>query len=373
MSDIVVQPVLSRRQRSEFLRFPWQLYRNDPNWVPPLLGNQKELLNFTHHPFYETNEIQTFVAYRRGEVCGRIAAVVNYGHIEKFHERRGYFGFFESIDNQDVATALFDAARAWLAERDIHAMRGPMSPSMMYEIGLLVEGFDTPPTFLMAYNPPYYAGLIDRYGFHKAQDLFSFMGHISMLPKIQAKLGPVAEKVQEYCNVHIRPLNRKKFTEDIESFINVLNRSLVNHWGYVPMTPAEVRHMAKGLRYLIVPELAIGAEVNGQLIGGVFCLPDYNVRVKKLNGRLFPFGFARLLYNRGAIKRVRLLSTNVVPEYQLMGVSLCLLTGLLPKAMEWGTQEAEFSWVAESNSLSRGSLEKGGAILEKTFRVYDLD
>lgn len=373
MSEFVVKPAVSRREKSEFLYFPWTLYRNDPNWVPPLLGSQKEMLGYKFHPFYDNNQIQTFVAYRRGEVCGRIAAILNQAHFEKYHERRGYFGFFEAIDNQDVAKALFDAARSWLAERDVLALRGPMSPAMMYEIGLLIDGFDSPPTFMMAYNPPYYARLLDQYGFHKVQDLFSYMGYIDMLPQVQAKLGPIAEQVKEYCNVHIRPLNRKRFTEDIEAFINVLNRSLVNHWGYIPMSPAEVRYLARGLRYLIVPELAIGAEIDGKLVGAVFGLPDYNVRIKKLNGRLFPFGFVRLLHNKAAIKRIRLLSTNVIPEYQRMGVALCLMSGLLPKAMQWGIQEAEFSWVAESNSLSRGSLEKGGTKLVKTFRVYDLD
>ncbi len=373
MSEVVVKPVLTHRQKSEFLHFPWRLYRNDPNWVPPLLGNQKELLGYRYHPFYETNEIQTFLAYRRGEVCGRVAAILNHGHFEKYHEHRGTFGFFECDDDQDVATALFDAVRAWLAERDVHAVRGPFSPSMMYEIGLLIDGFDSPPTFMMAYNPPYYARLIERCGFHKAQDLFSYMGYLDMLPGVQAKLGPITDKIREYCNVCIRPLDRKNFIEDVEAFINVFGRSLINHWGYVPMSPAEVRQIAKGLRYLIVPELAIGAEVDGKLIGAVFGLPDYNVRIKKLNGRLFPFGFVRLLANKSAIKRIRLLSTNVIPEYQRMGVSLCLLAGLLPKAMQWGIEEAEFSWVAESNTLSRGSLEKAGTKLVKTFRVYDLD
>lgn len=371
MAEIVVKPVVSRRLRSDFLNFPWELYRNDPNWVPPLLGNLKEMAGFAHHPFYAENQIQNFVAYRDGKVCGRIGAILNLGHFERYKERRGYFGFIEMVDDQDVAQALFDAARGWLAERDVHAMRGPMSPSMMYEIGTLVAGFDSPPTFMMAYNPPYYDRLIQGCGFHKTQDLFSFMGHISMLPDVQAKLGPISRKIQEFCDVKIRPLNRQRFTEDVEAFIGVFNRSLINHWGYVPMSPAEVRSIAKSLRHLIVPELVMGAEIDGKLIGSVFGLPDYNVRIKKLNGRLFPFGFIRLLRNKAGIKRLRILSTNVIPEYQRMGVSLCLLAGLLPKAMEWGLQEAEFSWVAESNALSRGSLEKGGTQLVKTFRVYD--
>lgn len=373
MAEIVVKPVLSRRDRKEFVRFPWSLYRNDPNWIPPLLSNQLELLGYRPHPLWLENQIQTFLAVRRGEVCGRIAAVFSRGHIEKYGERRGYFGFFECVEDQHVADALFDAARAWLAERDVHAMRGPANPAMMYEIGLLIEGFDSPPTFMMTYNPPYYVRLIDSYGFQKTQDLYSFVGHVSQLPAIHGKLGPIGEKVREYCNVQIRPLDKKRFMEDVEAFLGVFNRSLVNHWGYVPMSDAEVRHVAQGLRHLLVPELVMAAEIDGQLIGSVLGLLDYNPRIKQINGRLFPFGFLRLLHRKDRIKRIRLMSTNVVPEYQRMGVSLCLLAGLLPKAIQWGLEEAEFSWVAESNSLSRGSLEKSGLRRDKTFRVYDLN
>ncbi len=372
MPHVVVKPVVSRRDRKDFLNLPWKLYRDDPNWVPPLRSNLVELLGYRPHPLWQQNEIQTFLALRDGEVCGRIAAIFNRGHIEKYQERRGYFGFFESIDDQPTANALFDAARAWLAERDVHALRGPTNPAMMYEIGLLIEGFDSPPTFLMTYNPPYYAPLIDNYGFHKAQDLYSYVGHVSQLPDIHAKLGPLGEKVQEYCGVGIRPLNKARFMEDVEAFLDVFGRSLVNHWGYVPMSEAEIRHAAKGLRYLLVPELVVGAEVDGELIGSVLCLLDYNPRIRQINGRLFPFGFIRLLRRKDKIKRLRIMSANVTPEYQRMGVALCLLNGLLPKAMQWEIQEAEFSWVAESNTLSRGSLEKGGAQREKTFRVYDL-
>ena len=174
MSELVVQPVRSRGQRKQFLNYPWTLYRDDPNWIPPLRVDQKERVNYKQNPFYDNAEIETFLAYRDGQVCGRIAAIVNHAHIQCHKEQLGFFGFFESIDDQNVATALFDAARAWLAERDIHVMRGPANPSLNHECGLLVEGFDTPPYFMMTYNPPYYASLIENYGFQKAQDLLAF-------------------------------------------------------------------------------------------------------------------------------------------------------------------------------------------------------
>lgn len=371
MNNVTVLEVSTRSQQKEFLEFPWKLYRGDPNWVPPLRLNQKEMVGYRRHPFYAQNEVQTFLAYRGGEVCGRIAAIVNHGHIERYSEQLGFFGFFESIDDQEVADRLLGAVKQWLAQRDIAAIRGPTNPSLNYELGLLVEGFDSPPTFMMTYNPPYYARLLTNCGFAKVQDLYAYWGHVDMLPAIHEKLDPISQQIVERYNIRLRHLDRNRFQEDVEAFLDIYNRSLVSTWGFVPMSAAEVRHMAKGLRYLIVPELALGAEIDGRLVGAVFGLPDYNPRIKRIDGRLFPFGFVRLLRNKRAIKRIRLISTNVLPEYQRMGVGMVLLGGLVPLTMEWGIEEAEFSWVLESNYLSRGSLEKGGAELSKTYRLYD--
>lgn len=371
MSDISVRPVQTKREQKAFLEFPWRLYQGDPNWIPPLRQNQKGLVGFAPHPFYERNKAQAFLAYRGGEVVGRVLAILNQGHIERFGEKRGFFGFFESVDDEQVSQGLFDAVRAWFADQGIYTLRGPTNPSLNYELGLLIEGFDTPPTFMMTYNPPYYERLIESYGFRKTQDLYAYWGHVSMLPKIRQKLKPICDQIVERFNVRLRILNKKRFLEDVELFLEIYNRSLVNTWGFVPMSEAEVRHMARGLRWLMVPELALGAEVDGRMVGAVFCLPDYNPRIKAIDGRLFPFGFIRLLRNKQAIKRVRVISTNVLPEYQLLGFGLVLLEGLVPKALDWKLEEAEFSWVLESNALSRGSLEKGGAKRTKTYRLYD--
>lgn len=373
MPDVKVIPVKNRREKKEFLQLPWSIYAGDPNWIPPLRGNQRELVGYSRHPFYDVNRIQTFVAYRDGRVCGRIAAIVNQGHIDRHKERRGFFGFFECIDDQQVADALFKAARAWLAERDIHCFRGPTNPSLNHELGLLVDGFDSPPTFMMTYNHPYYEKLIENYGFKKTQDLYAYWGHIDMLPKINERLAPISEQIVERLNLKIRTLNKSNFVADVMSFLEIYNQSLGNTWGFVPFSDAEIRHTAGSLRHLMVPELALAAEVDGKMVGATFGLPDYNPRVKKIDGRLFPFGFLHLLRRKRDIKKVRLISTNVLPEYQLMGVGLTLLSAMVPLVVGWGLEEAEFSWVLESNSLSRGSLEKGGAILNKTYRLYDWD
>ncbi len=373
MASLVVQPVHTRAQQKQFINLPWTLYANDPNWVPPLLMEQKGLLGYRHHPFYDDGAIQTFLALRGGEVVGRVAAIVNNAHIRRAGEQRGFFGFFESVDNQEVASTLFDAAAAWLRERDMTAVRGPTNPSLNYECGLLVEGFHSPPTFMMTYNPPYYGRLVEGWGFQKVQDLYAFWGHIDMISGLDRKLWFIANEAKERFNVKLRPMDRRHFRAEVEMFLRVYNASLVGTWGFAPMSPGEIKELAKGLKQLIAPELAIVAEVDGEPIGACLGLLDYNPRVKAIGGRLFPFGFIRLLANKHAIKKMRVISINVVPEYQRWGLGVVLLGGLIEPIQKWGMHEAEFSWVLESNTLSRGSLEKGGAKLDKTYRIYDRD
>jgi GNAT superfamily N-acetyltransferase len=371
MSELIVQAVATRKQRSQFCRLPWQLYHNDPNWIPPLRQNQRELLNYKPHPFYAENEIQTFLALRDGRPCGRVAAIVNEMHNRTHHERRGFFGFFESENDPAIAAALFAAVRDWFAQRQITAIRGPMNPSMNYECGLLIDGFDSPPTFMMTYNPPYYAELLEACGFQKVQDMYAFWGHMNMIDSLDKKMYFIIEEFKRRFNLTLRRLDRKRFRQEVLTFLNIYNRSLVGTWGFAPMTAGEVEHMAASLKRLIVPEMTTVAEIDGQVVGSTFGLLDYNPRIKQIDGRLFPFGFLRLLTNRRAIKRVRIISTNVVPEFQRWGLGLLLLNRLLPDAQAWGIEEGEFSWVLESNHLSFKTLQRGGAKIVKTYRIYD--
>ena len=216
--------------------------------------------------FTNTTGRKRSLAYRGREVCGRIAAILNVGHIERYNDPRGFFGFFECRDDQEAADALFDACRAWLAAQGIHKLRGPTNPSLNYMVGLLVDGFDSPPTFMMTYNPPYYERLLENYGFRKAQDLYAFWGHISMLPNIAERLRPICDKIIERYNARIRPLDKSRFREDVKMFLSLYNRSLTNTWGFVPMSEPEMEHLANGLQHLIVPELAVAVEVDGRVV-----------------------------------------------------------------------------------------------------------
>ena len=370
---ITVQPVQTKAQQTAFIRFAWTLYQDDPNWIPPLLINIKELLNYQSHPFYDKSKIQTFLASSQGKVVGRIAAIIDQFHNDYHREQLGMFGFFECTDDQQVANALFDAARDWFRERGITKLRGPANPSQNYEWGLLVEGFHSPPKFMMTYNKPYFGRLIEGYGFKKSQDMYAFVGTIDMLDKLDPKLLFIAEEAKRRFKVNVRPVDKRHFSRDLANFLKIYNSALPGQWGFTPLSEGELSATAKGLKHLIVPELTMLAEVDGRTVGVVFGLLDYNPLIKEIDGRLFPLGFLKLLWKRRQIKCIRLISTNVSPEFQRWGLALVLMNSLVPAVKKWGIQEAEFSWVLESNKLSRGTLERGGAIRDKTYRIYDLE
>ena len=250
-------------------------------------------------------------------------------------------------------------------------LRGPVSPSLNHECGLLIEGFDTRPTFMMPYNAAYYPTLVEEFGFVKAMDLVAYEGHRNQLPWVHDKLDSIVEGAIERFQIKLRPLNRRKFQDDVEMFLDLYNRGMEKNWGFVPLPPAEVRSIAASLKHLLVPEMAVTAEIDGVPVGVVIGLPDYNPAIKQIDGRLFPFGFLKLLAREKQPKRIRVLSIAVVPEYQTWGLGLVLMRALVPRAMEIGVQEAEFSWILESNRLARGSLEKAGAKLSKRYRIYD--
>ncbi len=371
MAEVIVEPVRTWRDRRAFMQFAWDLYRDDPMWVPPLRGEFKRLVGWKYHPFQEIGEVQTFLARRDGKVVGRIAGIMNHEHNRHFDENRGFFGFFESINDRAVAHALFDAVRAWLGQRNVQALRGPMNPSLNYEVGLLIEGFDDPPTFMMTYNPPYYAELIESYGFVKAHDLFAYIGYKKDLDYQVPRVAQLVDRVGEMFNVKTRPMNPKTFQKDLEIFLQIYNGACQHIWGFVSITQKELEWMAKDLKHVIIPELTCVAEVDGKPVGAVFGLPDYNPRIKAIDGRLFPFGFIKMLSKKRDLKRVRLISTNVMPEYQKWGIGIVLLISLIPRGLAMGMEEAEFSWVSEANTLARGSLEKGNAKLYKKYRIYD--
>ena len=370
MTSITVKPVESRREKKQFIQLAQEIYAGDEMWCPPLLMDLKERAGFSKHPFHDINETQTFIAIRDGKVVGRIQAIVNQGHIERFDERLGFFGLFESINDQEVADALFDTVRDWLADREIHHMRGPVNPGMNYEVGLLIDGWHSPPCFMMTYNPNYYARLFEDYGLSKVEDMVAFYAPTDIVDRLDPKMFRVVDIAKEKFNLKLRTLDKKRFKEDVRTFLDIYNKSLVGTWGFVPMSDAELEHIAKGLKFLIVPELTTFIEADGKVIGASVVLLDYNEVIKEIGGKLFPFGY-KLFTKRKKITKMRLISANVLPEYQKWGLGVVLVSRLKDLWNTWTVDHLEVSWVLESNHLSYKSLARAGCAVDKTYRIYD--
>ena len=370
-SRIVVRPTASWRDRRRFQRLPWSIYAGDPNWVPSLLSQERELLGWGHHPFFDHAEIVTLLAERDGRAAGRLAVLINHVHNRKYRESRGFFGFFECIDDADVAGRLFDAGQDWLRQRGMTAVRGPVNPSLNYTCGLLIDGFDCPPCFLTTYNKPTYAALLEAYGFAKTQDLYAYEMDTDLLRQLVNRYKPAVLAALDRPDLVIRPIDSTRLLQEIETYLDIYNRSLDGTWGFTPLQPPEARHIASELGHCIVPQFTAFAEINGRPIGAVFALLDYNQIIRKLNGRLFPLGFIRLMTGQRKITTVRAMAMTMVPGYQDAGLSVVLIDNLTGPAAKWGIQRWELSWVLESNTRSRGTLERAGMKRTKTYRIYD--
>ena len=368
---ITVRPTASWRDRRRFQRLPWIIYAGDPNWVPPILAQERLLLGWGKHPFFDNAEMATLLAERRGKVVGRIAVFVNDIHNRKYEEKRGFFGFFECVDDSEVAQALFDAGRAWLLQRGMTAWRGPVNTSLNYTCGLLIDGFTSPPVFLMTYNPRYYATLVEACGFAKAQDLYAYEMDVTLLAKLVERYKPAVLAAIEGTDLTVRPFDPSRFDEEIGIYLDIYNRSLEGNWGFTPLQEGEVKQIAAELKHVLAPEFAAFAMVDGKAVGAVLALLDYNQIIRKLNGRLFPFGIFRLMRGYKRIDVARGMAVTMVPGYQQSGLGIVLLDRLTEAAKPWGLKSWEFSWVLESNTSSRGTMRKAGTKLTKTYRIYD--
>jgi GNAT superfamily N-acetyltransferase len=372
MSDpVLVRPVVTWRDRRRFQRFTWSIYAGNSNWVPPILSQERQLLGWGKHPFFDDAECVTLLAERGGRTVGRLAVLVNHVHNRKYNERLGFFGFFECMNDAAVTGSLFEAGNSWLRQRGMTAVRGPVNPSLNYTCGLLLDGFDRPPCFLMTYNPPYYAALLESCGFTKSQDLYAYEMDTAQFAVLAERYKPAILAALERYKLVIRPLNPRKYQQEIEKYLDIYNRSLEGTWGFTPLQPREAQHIARELRHVIVPQFALFAEIEGQPIGALLLLLDYNQILRKLDGHLFPFGFVRLLTGQRHITAARAMAMTMVPGYQSSGLGIVLLDHTVDAAAKWGIQQYEFSWVLESNARSRGSLERAGTKITKTYRLYD--
>lgn len=366
-----VRPVEGSSELDRFIRFPWSVQANDPHWVPPLISDVRSALDAAKHPFHRHAEVQCFLAWRGDMAVGRIAAIHNRTHVEFQDERTGFFGLFECIDDAGVAAALLEAAEQWVRSRDMERIRGPMNLSTNEELsspGILIDGFDTPPSILMSHNPPYYAALVQSNGYVKSKDLLAYWLEGEEPPE---RVLRGVEKIRKRENVHVRPLEMRRFKEEVGTVQDIYNSAWERNWGFVPMSAAEIEHMARQLRPIVDPALCLFAEVDGETVAFGLGLPDYNRALRHLNGRLFPFGLIKLLWYRRRIDAARVITLGVKPGFRHKGLDALIITELFRAGARGGMSQGECSWILEDNWDMRRGLERIGAEVYKTYRVYE--
>ncbi len=366
-----MRPVHSGRDLKRFVALPYQLYRGDPLWVPPLRRDVRTLLSRTANPFFEHGEAEYFLAWRGTKPVGRIAAISNRLHNETHEDKVGFFGFFETTNDLAVAQALLDHARDWLRKKGHDRMRGPASFSVNDECGLLVDGFNTPPTILMAHNPAWYATLLEQAGFTTAKNLLVYQNqHRGVTPE---RLTRATDIIKQRQGITIRPLDLQDFSAEVNRIKALYNVAWVNNWGYVPMTDHEIDHAAAQFRPVVVPEMAPIVEKDGRPIAFALALPDLNVVFRSnRSGYLLP-SLPRLLWSLrpGKISRLRILLLGIEPAFRGKGIDAVLYHHIWTRGVARGFYWGEAGWILEDNPAMQVGLEKIGFSVYKTYRLYD--
>lgn len=372
MPEITIRPVRSRADERRFVDFIYTHYREHPHWVAPLRLERHKLIDTRKNPFYRHAERELFLAERAGRVVGRIGAIVNHNHNRHHGDRVGFFGFFECIDDQQVAAALVAAARGYLRDHGLEALRGPANPSVNDEYGLLVEGFDRPPTVMMPYNPPYYAALLEGCGLRKEKDLYAYRMSTQATfdnPRIKRAY----EVFQKRSKLTYRILKMRDFPAEIERVKQIYNQAWQGNWGEVPMTDAEFAALARDLKPVVRPELVIIAEApDGSVAGFGLALPDVNQVLKdNPNGGLLR-GLWLLLTRRSRIDGLRILVLGVLPKYKRAGAAGVLFYELAIRAKQLGLMKAEAGWILEDNVMMNRAAEAMPGWKDKTYRIYQM-
>jgi hypothetical protein len=368
VDNLQVLPVEDERTRREFLSFPYRLYRGHAYWVPPLRAAQKELFDISRHPFHRHATVQRFLATRSTRTVGRIAAILDLRYNEFQHENAGFFGFLEMIEDAAVASSLLETARGWLRQRGVDVIRGPVNPSTNYECGLLVDGFDSSPRVMMTYNYPYYARLVEQAGLLKAKDLLAYDVSTQNVRagRVNALLG------RAKCDgMRIRMVRLSEFDQEVELAWGLYNSAWARNWGFVPMTREEFLHHAREMRPILVPELALFAEIGDVVAGFALAVPDVNEALRHIGGKLFPFGLPKLLWHKRHIRHIRVVLLGVREEYRATAAAAALYASLIGEGTRLNYLGAECSWVLEDNVLMRRAIESMGGTVCKTYRIYE--
>ncbi len=374
---MTVRAVRGRSDRARFIDHPWQIYKNDPNWVPPLKASVRELLDERRHPFYEGGqaaEIELFLAWEGRDVVGRVAAILNHSHNRVHEENVVFFGFFESIDRPDVARDLLSAVEGWAVEKGATAVLGPMNPSTNYECGLLVEGFTRPPVLMMTYNPSSYPRLIEGAGFQKAKDLHAFISpvHGASLSRLQRLAERTRKRNPE---LETRGANLADFKTEVRLVQEIYNSAWEKNWGFVPMSDAEIEWLAKELKPLVQTDLLRFALYDGEPVAFLLTIPDWNPVLADLDGSPWRHPMRTLKHvlksKPETMKGLRVITLGVKADHRKRGIEGVLLGEGLEKSLEIGYEWCEYSWILEDNELTKRAVRLMDGELYKVYRVYE--
>ena len=375
MAGVTIRPVRTRRELKRFVKVPFRLHRDHPQWVAPLIFERMQFLDRGKNPFFEHAEAEYFIAEREGEPVGRVTAQIDEGWDETQGGSDAMFGFFESVEDPDVVAALFDAAGEWALAKGRGRILGPMDFTTNDEVGILIEGFELRPMILENWHPPYYQRLIEAEGFEKAMDLLMWelqFGDLKEGESFDPAIHAAAEKGLRDEGVTIRNIEMRNLADEMRSFSEVYNEAWGRNWGFVPATDAEIEFHAKLLKQVLNPDWAYIAEKDGEPVGAALTLPDVNQAMAKLNGRLLPFGWLRFLLTKRKIDQLRVLALGVKSEYRHSGVAAGLYLKHLETAALPGTIEGgEMGWILETNEAMNRAMEGMGGKVVKRYRMYE--
>ena len=372
MASIKIRTVQNKKELMKFIKFQWEIYKDDKYWVPPLIMERKKLLNKEKNPFFKHAEAEYFLAEKDGKLVGRIAAIKNDMHLKYHNDNAGFFGFFECINDQQTANVLFDTAKNWLNKKGLKKMMGPANPSSNDEWGMLLEGYDDSPRILMTYNPKYYNNLCENYGMKKAKDMYAWKLEYSKVTSSD-KLRRGQEIVKKRYNIKVTQLDMKNFDRDLEKFKYVYNKAWAPNWGFVPMTEEQIDAMAKDLKPIAEPSLVLFGTIGDELVGAALVMLDYNQIFKNMNGRLFPFNFIKLFTQKKKITWARVLTLGIIPEFQKKGLDAVLYWEILERAHKLGIDKGEASWVLEDNDMMNRGLKLMKAEKYKKYRIWEIN
>jgi GNAT superfamily N-acetyltransferase len=370
---VEVRPVASRRELQRFIKLPWRIYRNEPRWIPPLISERRKFLDRDKNPFFEHAEAEYLLAWRDDEPVGRISAHIDHRLNEFQQSRWGLFGFFEARNDPEVARALLDRASQWLRERGHDEMLGPMDFTTNDECGLLVEGYERPPIILQPWHPPYYRELLEGYGLEKAMDLYMWelrLDDVEDKGGFHPMIHEMARKVADEHGVTIRKMRKRDFEAELQRFMDVYNSAWEKNWGFVPLTEKEIRYYASDLKPILDERWAMIAERDGEVLGAALSLPDVNQCLEHMNGRLLPFGWAKFLYYKRKIDRIRVFALGVKPEHQHLGIAAAFYVKHLEQADPKGVWWGEMGWILETNEPMNRAMEGMGGKIVKRYRIY---